>query len=761
MGKTDEYDGWWALDLAAYLLSRPETAGGVTPFGLDTADAISWIRDHELFWAPGCADLSDQPWDELRLCPDDAALADKVLARAVDEVKQARGHHAAGGEDAPIDLIARRRIPLSTLLAYGYELEVPPGDHRRADSHVHQGATLPIEVTLHWIASNLRPSTEGSRRPRGRRLKAIGDGEPFDPMPYLACLRLVLESPSRWREGIALIADQPARGEMDHEAFERLIALMPDRAAGNRQLPSLESIVALKVKAAAGDWAADRRVALIRLEAILHGAVTQQAPGLDVFVEAFEDFSSLRRGQLPKKEYYERSILEHTSRSPGLKALELRLGEPIFRKVKPEASTLANDYKDALDGYLRYLDSASNPDHPVRVSFPLGLVKTTPDGYVGHESWRFDPSGVYDVVEALISLLDSCPSLVAFVDGLDVCGNECDAPNWLFAPALERFARWADSRAHPVTLRCHAGEWQPTPLHGLRRIDEFSSLKLPRGTRRRVGHGLALDSNDWSRFEHQPIDELFDDLIWSFAGLTDVKGPSDLIRLIRRQINDLTPIIFPGMEIAGTDILISAFTSRSDPAALRRIGFMAEADPLSFAAGLPRSPDAPPDKVLLAFLESRDEKLPNVGEVIPDLAAASSSLTLERLRLALSDTYDILAPMVREDLKWKQMVVEACPTSNVVVGGVRGFRRHPLKRLAEDGILATLGSDDPSLFHTWIGDEVVRSERLVGVPSRQIASSQGLATEIVAAAVSDEDTRSSIESAIAELDAVRSTVPRR
>jgi adenosine deaminase len=60
--------------------------------------------------------------------------------------------------------------------------------------------------------------------------------------------------------------------------------------------------------------------------------------------------------------------------------------------------------------------------------------------------------------------------------------------------------------------------------------------------------------------------------------------------------------------------------------------------------------------------------------------------------------------LVRE-LAERQIVLEVCPTSNVVLGVFPTYEAHPLGALRAAGVPVTLGSDDPPYFGTTIGRE--------------------------------------------------------
>jgi adenosine deaminase len=70
-------------------------------------------------------------------------------------------------------------------------------------------------------------------------------------------------------------------------------------------------------------------------------------------------------------------------------------------------------------------------------------------------------------------------------------------------------------------------------------------------------------------------------------------------------------------------------------------------------------------------------------------------------------------PALVEQLAERGIVLECCPTSNVVLGAFPTYEDHPLPRLREAGVRVTLGSDDPPYFGASIGGEYeICAERL-------------------------------------------------
>jgi adenosine deaminase len=62
-------------------------------------------------------------------------------------------------------------------------------------------------------------------------------------------------------------------------------------------------------------------------------------------------------------------------------------------------------------------------------------------------------------------------------------------------------------------------------------------------------------------------------------------------------------------------------------------------------------------------------------------------------------------PALVAELADRGIVLECCPTSNVVLGVFPTYEQHPLPRLIAAGVRVTLGSDDPPYFGASVGGE--------------------------------------------------------
>ncbi len=62
----------------------------------------------------------------------------------------------------------------------------------------------------------------------------------------------------------------------------------------------------------------------------------------------------------------------------------------------------------------------------------------------------------------------------------------------------------------------------------------------------------------------------------------------------------------------------------------------------------------------------------------------------------------------------KQIPVEVCITSNLLTGCSAAVEEHPIRRLFDAGVLVTLNTDDPDMFHTTLTNEYQIAQRVFG-----------------------------------------------
>jgi adenosine deaminase/aminodeoxyfutalosine deaminase len=108
--------------------------------------------------------------------------------------------------------------------------------------------------------------------------------------------------------------------------------------------------------------------------------------------------------------------------------------------------------------------------------------------------------------------------------------------------------------------------------------------------------------------------------------------------------------------------------------------------------------------------------------------SAINDLHAERIGHGLHAWQD--AELVRE-LGRRQIAVEACISSNVMTGCCMSLEQHPVRRYFDAGLLVTLNTDDPAMFHTTLTREYQIAQDVFGFSDdelRQLARNSFMAS---------------------------------
>jgi adenosine deaminase/aminodeoxyfutalosine deaminase len=68
----------------------------------------------------------------------------------------------------------------------------------------------------------------------------------------------------------------------------------------------------------------------------------------------------------------------------------------------------------------------------------------------------------------------------------------------------------------------------------------------------------------------------------------------------------------------------------------------------------------------------------------------------------------------------QQVPVEICISSNVLTGCCTSAEEHPLRKLFDAGVLVTLNTDDPEMFHTNLGREYQIARDALGFTEHEL-----------------------------------------
>ncbi|OBS07937.1 adenosine deaminase [Acidihalobacter prosperus] len=100
-----------------------------------------------------------------------------------------------------------------------------------------------------------------------------------------------------------------------------------------------------------------------------------------------------------------------------------------------------------------------------------------------------------------------------------------------------------------------------------------------------------------------------------------------------------------------------------------------------------------------------------------------------------------------ERLVAERMPLTVCPLSNVRLGGFAEMRDHPLKRLLDRGLCATVNSDDPAYFGGYMTENFTATQAALGLTADDILT---LGRNAIEAAFLDADARERLLARVAQ-----------
>lgn len=117
----------------------------------------------------------------------------------------------------------------------------------------------------------------------------------------------------------------------------------------------------------------------------------------------------------------------------------------------------------------------------------------------------------------------------------------------------------------------------------------------------------------------------------------------------------------------------------------------------------------------------------------PESVRAAMALPISRIDHGVRAIED---PELVAEIAARGLVLDCCPTSNVVLGVFDSFENHPLPALIDAGVRVTLGSDDPPYFGASIAGEYEVCAQRMGMGDDELRAIT--ATAIDAAFCDDE-----------------------
>lgn len=327
------------------------------------------------------------------------------------------------------------------------------------------------------------------------------------------------------------------------------------------------------------------------------------------------------------------------------------------------------------------------------------------------------------------------PGIDRYLVGIDVASLENSVPTWVFRDIYEN-AR--DAKSEPFFLSgkrpfqslgftFHAGEDFRHLLSGLRRVYEVVHyLKFHAGDR--IGHGLALGilADDWCA-EHPnvilPRIEALENYLWAYSMLSTYPSEQNTGNLLylEQRIHELSGDIFRvPRTIDGEEPSIHISTS----VLLRSYRELFRKDPFGMPCGQCAAGRGPADKHECPLLLKLQNPPARTGSATPfsaeDVVMAYHCFHFAN-RMNEPVHYHLgpqeililkeLQAMMQGIVSKAGIIVEANPSSNVVIGHIDTMHDHPLYQFSScrcdyKDIMVCINSDDPGVFQTNTANEL-------------------------------------------------------
>lgn len=131
----------------------------------------------------------------------------------------------------------------------------------------------------------------------------------------------------------------------------------------------------------------------------------------------------------------------------------------------------------------------------------------------------------------------------------------------------------------------------------------------------------------------------------------------------------------------------------------------------------------PPEKFARVFAEARRLGLPTVAHAGEEGPPAYVWQTLDVLGVSRIDHGNraLEDPALVARLAAERTTLTVCPLSNLKLRVVSDLARHPIRRMLELGLAATVNSDDPAYFGGYLLQNYVATARAVGLSREELA----------------------------------------
>ncbi|MEN8907757.1 MAG: hypothetical protein ABF289_17545, partial [Clostridiales bacterium] len=443
-------------------------------------------------------------------------------------------------------------------------------------------------------------------------------------------------------------------------------------------------------------------------------------------------------------------LMENQFRNKHLKKIEFRVSFPKGKSSNEIERALRIRLKDFFNSYKLLLEEIEVKADSL-ITVPLvgliyHMIKRKDDGF-NNKCWQNFCSYDYHwlhygklqqeyfaQIRALKSLIDKIPLLSRYIVGIDAASLENNTEPWVFAPVyrgirngklrmketefdkkiIKKKKDYYDIRDLKCTF--HVGEDFRHILSGLRRIDEvLDCFSYKAGDR--LGHGIALgiDVDRWcvkNEVLILPRIEHLENLVWIWG--LNINSEVNLIdtAYIEKLIMDNAKTIYRKVEGISAYTLWSSYNLKFDIFKKGYYKEMNSSDKRDYNSI---------NKLFCRYVDGGDTKLWDEEKLLHSQHCATY---LERMQEPIQiklnnkdkEIIKVLQKVIRSKVSKRGVIVETNPSSNYAIGEIDDIFEHYIFNLNKRGlngsteidksIMATINTDDPSVFNTNISNEI-------------------------------------------------------
>lgn len=146
----------------------------------------------------------------------------------------------------------------------------------------------------------------------------------------------------------------------------------------------------------------------------------------------------------------------------------------------------------------------------------------------------------------------------------------------------------------------------------------------------------------------------------------------------------------------------------------------------------------PPNKFERVFAKAREAGFMAVAHAGEEGPPSYVEEALDLLHVARIDHGNraLESPALVKRLAAEKIPLTVCPLSNLKLCVVESLREHPLKRMLEAGLVATINSDDPAYFGGYVLDNYIAVRDALGLSAHDIVT---LARNSITASLADAE----------------------